>query len=418
MSQPPNPPSGGTPQQPGGWQPQPGSGDWQSDPTQQLPTQPQYPPTQPLPAQEQFPGYWQDPAGGGYGGGQYPQGSTGQYGQGQPGQYGQGAAGQYGQGQPGQYGPGSAGGQPPGGGQYGSGATPNGPGYGPAGAGSGYGAPGQYGGAPGANAAGYPPSGQYGPAGGGFGAPPSGGGFGGPPPGGGRSGRNPVPLIIGIVAGVLVLGLVGWFLFLRPGTTATPSPSVSAPQPSVSATPSVLITPSGAPSTESSPSGGPSTQPSGTTSAACSPQLNKTQCDWAAYLRKFVRVETCQPDSSDMRRDAFTCAANARGKLKGSATVTMRWADDSKDLTGLMDDFFVRAGIAKNKIGKNWKKPPAHTNWWYTDTPKKIEGKLGSAKAKDGSGRVAWTFSKQRFFVEAASPTDSVNAMVDWWART
>lgn len=378
MSQPPNPPSGGSPQQPGGWTPPGDPGNWQSDPTQQLPTSPQYPtsqyptsqyptsqyptsqypPTQPLPAQG--PGYT-------------------------PGPYG--ASGQDG---PGQYGPpGGAFGAPPSGG---------------------------FGGPPGGN---YPPSsGNYPPSGGNY--PPSGGGYGAPPPPSGGGRRSVLPVVIGVVAGVVVLGLAAWFLFLRPSGTASPSPStqVSSPaQPSVSASPSVLITPS-APPSEPSTSTSPSARPSGTTSAACGPDLSNTQCEWAVYLRAFVQVDSCRLDDSDRQRDAFVCAANARGKLKGTATVSMRWANDAKDLTGLMDNFFARAGVAKSKLGKNWKNPPALTNWWYTDTPKQINGKLGSADAKDGSGRVAWTFSKQRFFIEAVSKGDDADAVLAWWART
>ena len=374
MSQPPNPPSGGTPQQPGGWTPPGGPGNWQSDPTQQLPAAPQYPPTQPLPAQEQFPG--------GYGQGQYGSDAPGGWAP-PPGQYG--ATGQYGA--PGQYG-----------------------------------GPGQYG-PPGDNYGAPPPGGGFGapPPGGNFGAPPSGGGFGAPPPPPSGGGRNALPVVIGIVAGVVVLGLVAWFLFLRPGGTATPVPSteISTPaQPSASATPSVLITPSAPPSTEPSASASASAQPSGSATASCSPDLSRTQCEWAVYLRPFVRTDTCRLDDGDRQRDAFVCSANARGKLKGTATVSMRWANDSKDLTALMDSFFSRAGVAKSKLGKNWKNPPAHTNWWYTDTPKQINGKLGSANAKDGTGRVAWTFSKQRFFIEAVSDGDSAGTMLTWWART
>lgn len=391
MSQPPNPPSGGTPQQPGDWAPPGGPGNWQSDPTQQLPAPPQYPPTQPLPAQEQFPG--------GYG----------QYGPDAPGGYPP-PAGQYGV--TGQY-PGS--GQYSGSGQY--------PGSGQYGAPGQYGDPGQYG-APGQ----YGDPGQYGPPGGNFGAPPGGhygappsGGFGAPPPPPPGGGRNALPVVIGVVAGVVVLGLVAWFLFLRPGGTATPVPSteVSTPaQPGASATPSVLITPSAPPSTDPSASTSPSARPSGSASASCSPDLSRTQCEWAVYLRPFVRTDTCRLDDGDRQRDAFVCSANARGKLKGTTTVSMRWANDSKDLTALMDSFFSRAGVAKSKLGKNWKNPPAHTNWWYTDTPKQINGKLGSANAKDGTGRVAWTFSKQRFFIEAVSDGDSAGTMLTWWART
>ena len=374
MSQPPNPPSGGTPQQPGGWTPPGGPGNWQSDPTQQLPAAPQYPPTQPLPAQEQFPG--------GYGQGQYGSDAPGGWAP-PPGQYG--ATGQYGA--PGQYG-----------------------------------GPGQYG-PPGDNYGAPPPGGGFGapPPGGNFGAPPSGGGFGAPPPPPSGGGRNALPVVIGVVAGVVVLGLVAWFLFLRPGGTATPVPSTetSTPaQPSASATPSVLITPSAPPSTEPSAGASASAQPSGSATASCSPDLSRTQCEWAVYLRPFVRTDTCRLDDGDRQRDAFVCSANARGKLKGTATVSMRWANDSKDLTALMDSFFSRAGVAKSKLGKNWKNPPAHTNWWYTDTPKQINGKLGSANAKDGTGRVAWTFSKQRFFIEAVSDGDSAGTMLTWWART
>lgn len=420
MSQPPNPPAGGTPQPPGEWSPQSG-GDWQSDPTQQLPAQPQYPPTKPMPAQEPFPGgsggYGQYPPSGqpGHGPGYGPganAGGAGQYGAGGPsgqGQYGAGgqngpAGQQYGQNQAGgQYG------QNPAGGQYGAASGPGYSGPGQNGPGQ-YGQPGQYGGAPAQGGPGYAPPGQYGPPGGNFGAPPS-GGFGGPPAsGGGGRGRNPVPLIIGIVAGVVVLGLIGWFAFLRPTGTATPTPTPTLP----SVTPSVLIPPSESPSASTSPSVRPST----TTTASCSPQLTGAQCDEAVYLRKFVLVDSCQPDPGDSQRNAVTCTANARNKLDGSATVTFRWAADSKDLTALMDDFFVRAGIPKNKIGKDWKKPPAHTDWWYTDTPKKVEGRLGSADATDGTGRVGWTFSKDLVFVEAVSDGDDADVMIDWWART
>lgn len=404
MSQPPNPPSGGTPQQPGGWTPPGGPGNWQNDPTQQLPASPQYPPTQPLPAQDQFPGA--------YGPGQYGPDAPGGWAP-PPGQYG--STGQYGatgqNGGPGQYGPPGGGfGTPPSGGGFGT--PPSGGGYGTPPAGGSFGTP--------------PPGGGYGapPPGGNYGAPPSGGNFGAPPPpppSGGGGGRNPLPVLIGIVAGVVVLGLAAWFLFLRPGGTATPAPSteVSSPaQQSASATPSVLITPSAPPSAGPSVSTSPSARPSGSASASCSPDLSKTQCEWAVYLRPFVRIETCRLDESDRQRDAFVCTANARGKLKGTTTVSMRWANDSKDLTTLMDSFFSRAGVAKSKLGKNWKNPPAHTNWWYTDTPKQINGKLGSANAKDGSGRVAWTFSKQRFFVEAVSDGDNAGTVLTWWART
>ena len=400
MSQPPNPPTGGSPQQPGGeWPPPPGgTGDWQSDPTHHLPTPPQYPPTQPMPAQqpgEQWPGEsWsaQSPQGQPWPG--QPAPTQPLPAQEQP--YGQNPYG-----------------QPP----YGPGSGQNGPGgYGPSGQ---YGAAGAYGtGAPGAGTGGpgYGPPGQYGPPGGNFGAPPS-GGFGAPPPGGGR-GRNPVPMILGIVAVVVVIGLVGWFFFLRPTGTATPSPSAPAPtRSSVDPTPPILG-PSSAPSTEPPSSTGPSLQPSSSAAAQCSAELTKLQCEWAVYLRSYVQIDTCRPDSSDISRQAFLCTANARGKLHGEATVALRSAVDSKDLTELMDDFFRRAGIPKGEIGSNWKKPPAHTNWWYTDTPKKIEGKLGSAAAKDGTGRVAWTFSKQRFFIEAVSDGDTAKTMIDWWAHT
>ena len=434
MNQSPNPPAGGTPQQPGGWSPRPGAGDWQSDPTQQLPAAqqspptsqypaqdpsgqyppPQYPPTQPLPAQGGpfAPPYGQTPSAGYPGSPQFgPGGDTPVAGNAAPG-YGSNAPG-YGSNAPG-YGSNVPG--------YGAATpgNPGGPGYGPGASGYGGATPNATGpGGPGSGSAGQygPAGGSFGPPGGSFGAPPSGGGgYGGPPPGG--RGRNPLPLIIGIVAGVLVLGVAGWY-FLRPGGSgATPStgvPTTAAPSPA--GTPSVLVTPTSAPPTTTA-SATPSPRPSGTTSASCAAELSKIQCDWAVYLRKFVQINTCRTDSSDLRRDAVRCVANARGKLKGTATVTMRWADDSKDLTGLMDGFFSRAGIPKSKIGKNWKKPPAHTNWWYTNTPKKIEGKLGSANATDGSGRVAWTFSKQRFFIEATSDTDDVKVMIDWWART
>lgn len=399
MTQPPNPPGPGSPQQPGGWTPQgngnggSGAGNWQTDPTQQLPAgqqyptqqypgqqspgqpawgqqspgQPnpqQYPPTQPLPAQEQYPGTgW---------GQQQPQ---------QPGQPGQ---------------------------PYGA------PGYQPT---QSFGAPGQYG-PPGQS----PAPGQYG----GAGVPPT------PPPappGGTGGGRNPAPLIIGIVAGVVALGLLAWFLFLRPAGTATPPPATTTAVESPSATaapPSVLITPTPSPTASDTPSvtpsptdtgsASPSAQPTGTTSAACSDELSSVQCEWAVYLRKYLVIGSCQPDSSDPDRNAFRCTANPRGKLKGDATVTMRWADNSKDLTALMTNFFSRAGVAKSKIGSNWKNPPAHTNWWYNDSPKTIRGKLGSADAKDGSGRVAWTFSKQRFYIEAVSERDSAETMLSWWS--
>ncbi len=199
------------------------------------------------------------------------------------------------------------------------------------------------------------------------------------------------------MAAVVVLGLLAWFLFLRPAGTATPAVS-TAPPTSVepSAEPSVLITPTDEPSESPSeqPSESASPKPSGTTSAACADALSKTQCDWAVYLKQFVVINTCAPDPSDEPREAFTCAANSRGKLDGNVTVSLRWADDNADLTDLMDDFFARAKVSKSKIGSNWKKPPALTNWWYTDKPKDILGKLGSADADDGSGRVSWTFKQ------------------------
>ena len=367
MSQPPNPPnppSGGTPgQPPDGWNPEPDPR-WATDPTQQLPAGQQYPPTQPLPAAEQNPG---------------------QYGQ-NPGQYGQNPAqGPY----PGQYGP-------PGG-QYTQGQYP-----------------GQEG-APGGQYGPNPGGGQYGPPGGGFGAPPS-----GAPSGGSGGGRSQVPLIIGIVAGVLVLGLLAWFLFFRPSSTAGPAPSSAVPStPATSASPSVLITPSSSPSSAPSerPSGSASTRPSGTTSAACASELSANQCDWAVYMSKYVVVPSCRPDSSDVHRDAFTCAANTRGKLDGNATVSLRWGDDSADMVKLMNGFFERSGVAKSEIGSNWKKPPALTNWWFNDRPKDIIGKLGSADQASGGG-VAWTYKKQRFFAEATSDTDSAAKMIEWWANS
>ena len=339
---------------PAGWNP-----NWGSDPTQQLPAGQQYPPTQQFPAGEQFPG-----------GAQYP---GQQYGQNAPGQYPAG-------GQGGQFG------QAPAGGQFGQ----------------------------------NPGGGQYGPPGGNFGAPPNGGGF-VPPTGGSGGGRNPAPLIIASVAGVLVIGLLVWYLFLRPSTTAAPNPTPTVAVPSSaspSAPPSVLITPSASPSQPGSESPSASPRPSGTTTASCSAQLSKTQCEWAVYLKKFVAINSCTPDSSDARREAFTCAVNARGKVSRDATVSLRWADDAADLTKLMDGVFSRSGVAKSKIGKNWKNPPALTNWWYTDKPKEILGKLGSATAKDGSAHVAWTFSKQRFFIEASSDSDNAATMIDWWAKT
>ncbi|MCB0890438.1 MAG: hypothetical protein KDB51_00995, partial [Propionibacteriaceae bacterium] len=201
---------------------------------------------------------------------------------------------------------------------------------------------------------------------------------------------------------------------------ATPTVS-TAPPTSVepSAEPSVLITPTDEPSESPSeqPSESASPKPSGTTSAACADALSKTQCDWAVYLKQFVVINTCAPDPSDEPREAFTCAANSRGKLDGNVTVSLRWADDNADLTDLMDDFFARAKVSKSKIGSNWKKPPALTQWWYTDKPSEKLGKLGSAEL-DGAGRVAWTFKKQRFFIEATSDSDSATTMIDWWART
>ncbi|MEZ5088956.1 MAG: hypothetical protein R2719_04055 [Micropruina sp.] len=47
-------------------------------------------------------------------------------------------------------------------------------------------------------------------------------------PGGGGK-RNMLPMLIGIVAGVLVLGLGAWYVFARPGASAVPSTSPSAP---------------------------------------------------------------------------------------------------------------------------------------------------------------------------------------------
>jgi len=261
--------------------------------------------------------------------------------------------------------------------------------------------------------------GQPGAGGGDYGPPPTTGGYGAPAGGSGGGRKSPVPLIIGIVAGVLAIGVVSWFLWLRPATTATPTTTTAAPDPSVgppSVTPSVLITPSASPSPQVSESSSP--RPSGTTSASCSQSLSSTQCEWAIYLRAFVQVNTCEPDASDPQGEAFTCQANPRDKLTGQATVSMRWAEDAADLTALMNDFFKRAGVPKSDLGKNWKNPPALTNWWYNDKPKEILGKLGSADADGGSGRVAWTFSKQRFFIEASSDTDDAETMVEWWART
>ncbi len=380
MSQPPNPPTGGTPAQPpGGWNPDPNPS-WSSDPTQQMPAGQQYPPTQPLPAGEQYPAtYGQNPGpnapGAQYPPGQYPAGQSPQ----NPGQYGQSPA-------PGQNPPP---GQYPAGGQFGQN-------------------PGQYGQAP--------AGGQFGPPGGGYGAPPS-GSF-GTPTGGSGGGRSKAPLIIGIVAGVVVLGLLAWFLFLRPATTASPTPSSAVPSvPASSPPPSVLVTPSASPSGTPSSGTSASPRPSGSTSASCAAELSANQCDWAVYLRKFVVVSSCLPDSSDSGREAFTCAANPRGKLDGQASVSLRWADDNADLTKLMSDFFERAGVAKSKIGSNWKKSPALTNWWYTDKPKDILGKLGSAAKGSGSG-VAWTYKKQLFYVESSSDTDSASTMLDWWAKS
>lgn len=391
MSQPPNPPGGPTPGQPEGWPGQPAGGDsgWGSDPTLPLPAGQQYPPTQPLPAGQQYPptqpfGSPANPYPGAGPARPYPPGSQ----PGAPG-FGQNPVGsgpQYAA--PGPYAPNAAGGQyAPG--QYG----PPGP-YGP----------GQYG------------PGQYGPPGGG----------GAPPPGGAGSGRNRGPMILGIVAAVAVIGLLAWFLIPRQSGSAAPSPTVDVP--SVSAQPSVLtsplITPSAAPSPDSSepdssefPTPSASASPESTGSSAdCSDKLNTTQCDWAVFLGRFVVISTCAPDASDPRREAFACAANSRGEIDGNATVTMRWADDSADLTTLMNQFFTRAGIGKSKIGDNWKSPPALTNWWYTDKPKEVLGKLGSADADDGSGRVAWTYRKQRFFIEARSESDNARTMIDWWA--
>lgn len=402
MSQPPNPPSGATPGQPGGWDPSganvPGTHQggpnpggessrtnpgWGVAPTQPLPAGQQYPPTQPLPAGGQYPGS-SGPPGQPYGAGSYP--AAGQYPAnnqlGAPG-YGQNPAGpgqQYGAPDPSvsnPYGP------APGGGPYPGGAGP----YGQAPSGAQFGPPGQYG-------------------------PPGGGA---PPAGGAGGGKGRAPLTIGIIAAVVVLALLGWFLVQRTAGQATPSPTAVLP----SVEPSVLITPSGASSPERSEVASPSDSASPEASDLdCGSQLTKTQCDWAEFLKAFVVPSTCTLDASDTHREAFTCAANTRGRLKGNATVSMRWADDNADLTKLMDQFFTRAGVGKSKIGSNWKSPPALTNWWYTDKPKEILGKLGSADAKDGSGRVSWTYRKQRFFVEATSDSDNARTMINWWART
>ncbi|MFT4218733.1 MAG: hypothetical protein QM619_16320 [Micropruina sp.] len=361
MNQSPNAPAGGVPEQPGG-RPQPGgAGDWQRDPTQPLPTG-QYPPADQT-AQYPSPPYPSPP---------YPptQPLTAQNPlMGYPGspQYGQRSGG------------------------------PDAPAYR-------------------ADASGYGSSGPYGPVGGGLGGPPPSGGYGGPPPGGGA--RNLLPLLIGLLAGLLVFGLIGWYVFLRPDSgSAAPAPTIVAPssqRPSVSGPASASGSTGTSPSVSTAPSDSPTPEPSAM-SMACPRDLLKTQCAWAVYLRKSVVVSTCQLDPSDTRRFAFRCTANPDGMLKGNATVTVRWAESTKDLTALMDGFFSRAGVAKSAISTNWRRPPALSNW-FSGKEKTATGKLGSA-AKGGGGRVAWTFSRQKVFIEVVSDTDDVDVMLDWWVR-
>ena len=432
MTQPPDRSDGSASRPDDGWSPGPAGQDWGADPTQQLPSGQQYPPTQPLPAGDPYPPTQQYPAAQPHPGTQqYPAADQSGWAAPQPGGYG--AAGQYGSaaGQygtaPGLYGtaPGQPGSAP---GQYGStpgqygGSAPGQPGSPP----GGYGTPGQYGqpgGYGGAGAGGQPGyGGQYGsggyvPPGGPGGAPPT-GGYGGPPPGGGGK-RNMLPMLIGIVAGVLVLGLGAWYVFARPGASAVPSTSPSAP---IAPTPAGGESPSSTPMLPpaETPSGSPSAspRPSGSANADCSPDLFRTQCDWAVYLKKFVVVDTCKPDPSDRQRDAFTCEGTTSGIVNGPITVTMRWANTNSDLTKLMDDFFKRAGVKKSQLNtKDWKRPPAHTNWWWASNPKQVLGKLGSAQGTDGTARVAWTFSKQKFFIEAVSERDTINQLLEWWAQ-
>lgn len=432
MSQPPYPPAGGPPQQPpGGWRPgQPP--EWSSDPTQPVPSGQQYPPTQPMPSGQQYPPTQptpvsqptHSPIGSGY---DPPaiMNSTG-------------GAAQYGQ-------PGQPAGNPQQGGpsgQPGSGPNPNqgGPSGQPptSGPNPGHGVPsGQPGGTfgqptqSGPGQAGPGPAGQFGqPQSGQFGQPnPGGGQYGppgrpfGPPPGGnqygprrsGSGGRNPTPIIITVVAGAVVLGLLAWFLFLRPTTSAAPnpgpSPSVSGPtDPQTTSQPTATESPSTQPSQTSTSS----PRPSGTTSAACADELSSVQCQWAVYLKKYVAINTCQPDSTDPEGRAFVCQVNARGKIPAEATVSMKWADSSSELTGFVDDFFKRAGVAKSKISKSSSNPPSMTDWFYTSKPKDFIGKLGLTPVEGGS-RIAWTFAKQRFYVETDAKSVNAKTLYDWW---
>ncbi|MEZ5088957.1 MAG: hypothetical protein R2719_04060 [Micropruina sp.] len=97
----------------------------------------------------------------------------------------------------------------------------------------------------------------------------------------------------------------------------------------------------------------------------------------------------------------------------------MRWASTNSDLTKLMDDFFKRAGVKKSQLQHQGLEAAARAHQLMVGVPtrSRSSAKLGSAQGLDGTARVAWTFSKQKFFIEAVSERDTINQLLEWWAQ-
>ncbi|MFZ1411569.1 MAG: hypothetical protein WAS07_08930, partial [Micropruina sp.] len=208
-----------------------------------------------------------------------------------------------------------------------------------------------------------------------------------------RSGGKILLIIGGVIAAIVVLGLIA----------ATFYPPID---PTPSASPSAVITPS--PSTPS-----PSPTP---TPGQCLSELTEEQCRLAIDVGAFyIKVETCVVDTRFTEIVALICDPANPESIKGEPTVYLYREVVRAELTKDVDEFFKRAGV---KPGADWLNPPAKTKWFYRDDPDTNIGTLASANDKeDGVARVAWTYDKELIYAVIASTGGDAKDLIKWWSR-